>query len=66
MTQNVPPRPGLSRHHKSPDIIRFSNKDGTFTTIDEVKVKVLSKKFDDVYNGDVSIDWSVLEEVFKV
>ena len=57
---------GISGHHKSPDIIRLFNKDGISTTIDEVKVKVLSKKFHGVYNRDVSIDWSVLKKIIKI
>ena len=56
---------GILVHHKSPHIVRFSNKDGTFTTSDEEIVNVLSKTFHDVNNRNVSIDWSVLKEIKK-
>ena len=47
---------GILGHHKSPDIMRFANEDGTFSTSDEEVVKILSKYFHDVYNRNVSID----------
>ena len=43
-------------HHKFLDIIRFLNKDDTYTTLDEESVKVLSKNFHYVYNIDIFID----------
>ena len=52
-------------HYKFLDIIRFSNKDDTYTTLVEESVKVLSKNFHYVHNIDVFIDWSVLEEIKK-
>ena len=55
---------GILGLHKSSDIMRFANEDGTFTTSDE-EVEILSKFFHDVYNRNVSIDWSVLEEIKK-
>ena len=54
---------GILGHHISPDIMRFANEDGTFSTSDEEVVKLLSKYFHDVYNRNVSIHWSVLEEL---
>ena len=36
---------GILGHHKSPDIMRFANEDGTFSTSDEEVVNLLSKYF---------------------
>ena len=47
---------GILGHHKSPDIMRFANEDGTFTTSDEEVVEILSQYFHDVCNRNVSID----------
>ena len=56
---------GILDHHKFPDIRHFSNKDDTYTTSDGESIKVLSKNFHYVYNIDVFIYWSVLEEIKK-
>ena len=56
---------GILGHHKSLDIMRFANEDGTFKTSDEEVVEVLSNKFHDVYNRNVSMDWSILEKIKK-
>ena len=45
--------------------MRFSNKDGYFTTLDEEVINVLLKYFHDVHNRNISIDWSVLKETKK-
>ena len=39
---------GILGHHKSPDIMRFKKKDGTFTETDEEKFEKLSEHFQNV------------------
>ena len=55
----------IQGHHKSPDIMRFEKDDGTFTVTDEEIVEILSKHFHTVFNSNVKIDWSVLDELYK-
>ena len=52
-------------HHKSPDIMRFEKDDGTFTMSDEEIIEILSKHFHKVYNSNVEIDWSILDELIQ-
>ena len=46
---------GIFGHHKSSDIIRFANEDGTFTTSDDEVVEVLSKNYHDIYIRNISM-----------
>ena len=55
----------IQGHHKSPDIMRFEKDDGTFTVIDEEIVEILSKHFHTVFNSNVKIDWSVVDELIQ-
>ena len=52
----------IQGHHKSPDIIRFKNEDGSFIETDENNVKYLSGHFHNLFNSDVQIKWTALEE----
>ena len=45
--------------------MRFEKDDGTFTVSDEENVEILSKHFHTVFNSNVKIDWSVLDELIQ-
>ena len=52
----------IKRRHTLPDITRFKKENGSFIETDEEVTKGLAKHFHDVFNSDIKIDWSVLDE----
>ena len=46
----------IQGHHKTPDIMRLSKEDGSFTSSDEEILVVLAKHFQKIYNSDVEVD----------
>ena len=45
--------------------MRFKKADDTYTETDEENLEVLSTHFTKVFNSNVKIDWSVLDELIK-
>ena len=53
----------IQGHHKTPDIMRVVKEDGSFTGTDEEIVDILAHHFYKVYNSNVEIEWSVLDDL---
>ena len=53
----------IQGHHKTPDIMRFAKEDSSFTGTDEEVVDILAHHFHKVYNGNVEIECSVLDDL---
>ena len=43
--------------------MRFTKEDGSLTRTDEKFVEILAKHFHKVYNSNVEIEWSVLDDL---
>ena len=50
-------------HHKNSDIIQFVTDDDAFTDSNEVNIDIQSKIFRKVYDSNVEVDWSVLDDL---
>ena len=55
----------IQGHHKTPDMMRFIKKDYNFTGTDEEVVEILPKHFYKIYNSNIKIDWSVLDNLVQ-
>jgi len=43
--------------------MRLIKEDGSFTDSDEEIIDVLARKFQKIYNSDVEINWTVIDEL---
>ena len=50
-------------HHKTPIIMKFQTSDNSFTATGLDNIVILTNHFTRVFNSNVNIDWSVLEDL---
>ena len=43
--------------------MRLIKEDGSFTDSDEEIIDVLARKFQKIYNSDVEVNWTVIDEL---
>ena len=53
----------IQGHHKKSDIIQFVTDDDAITDSNEVNIDIQSNFFRKVYNSNVEVDWSILDDL---